>query len=245
MTPRFSLPLEQLRALLEQTISAAPSLGFQVALTAEDERWLARAETLIEASGSLPDLVDFRVARGNLGGYSHSRERIMAPLLNAYERVELHSPATGQGRFIPPGETWNGYAALVKIIQPPSADLLIIDRYLNGGIFIDLMPQTNASNLVRCLTVKGQYSGGLEAAAHKWQADNIAAKHPVEVRCAPDNSLHDRAIIVDMTDVWLVSQSLKDIGAKSPATVTKADTELAGLKMAHYDALWHASAKLA
>ena len=245
MKPRFSLPLEQLRALLEQIISAAPSLEFQVALTAEDERWLARAETLVEASGSLPDLVDFRLARSNLGTYSHSMERIMGPLLNSYERVELHSPAIGQGRFIPSGETWNGYAALVKIIQPPCADLLIIDPYLNGGAFIDLIPQSNASNLVRCLTVKGQYSGSLEAAVLKWQSDSVSTKHPVEVRCAPDKALHDRAIIVNMTDVWLVSQSLKDIAAKSPATLTKADAELAGLKIAHYDALWHSSAKLA
>lgn len=241
MTPRFSLPLEQLRALLEQTISAAPSLAFQVALTPDDERWLARAETLVEASGSLPDLVDFRLARSNLGTYSHSRERIMGPLLNSYERVELHSPTSGQARFIPPGETWNGYAALVKVIQPSCTDLLIVDAYLDSSLFIDLLPHSNAAK-VRCLTQKGSYHAGLWAAFGKWDGDAIGTDHPVELRYAPDRSLHDRMIIIDQKQVFLVSQSLKDIAARSPASLTPADPELAGLKAAHYDQLWSQSA---
>lgn len=243
MKPTFGLPPEQLRALLEQAISSAPTLEFDKTRTIDEERWLSRAETLVEASGSVPDLLNFRVARGKLGTYHHSMSEIMGPLLNAFERVELYAPASGQGRFIPPGETWNGYAALVKVIQPPCTDLLIVDPYLDGGAFVDLMPQTNASSLVRCLTIKGSYHESLMSASRKWQSDPIGVTHPVEVRYGPTRSLHDRMIIVDMREVWLVSQSLKDIAARSPATLIKADPELAGLKSVHYDELWNASDK--
>ena len=243
MKPIFDIPPEQLRALLEQTIRAAPALTPTVPLSEDDERWLAKAEALVEASGSLNDQLDFSMARRKLGTLAQSRTHIMGPLLKAFERVELHAPATGQGRFIPPGETWNGYAALVKIIQPPCTDILIVDPYLDGSAFIDLMPQSNAKELVRCLTVKGAYHNSLIAAAHKWQSDGSSSNHPAEVRYAPPNSLHDRVIIVDRRDVWLISQSLKDIAAKSPATLTLADPEMANLKMAHYDALWDVSEK--
>lgn len=241
MKPNFSLPAEQLGALLAQTIASAPALEFDVPLTFDDERWLSRAETQIEAGGSLPDLVEFRVARGNLCTYSHSRPRIMAPLLNAFERVELYSPTSGQARFIPPGETWNGYAALVKVIQPNCTDLLIVDAYLDSSLFIDLLPHSNATK-VRCLTQKGSYHAGLWAAFGKWDGDAIGKDHPVELRYAPDRSLHDRMVIIDQKQVWLVSQSLKDIAARSPASLTPADPELAGLKAAHYDQLWSQSA---
>jgi len=238
MKPIFSIPAEQLRALLEQVISSAPEFPYEGSVSLEDERWLARAETLIEAGNSISDTVAFRLARSNLKTYSHSRSGLIAPLLNTLERVELYSPAVGQGRFIPPGETWKGYAALVKILQPACGDLLIVDPYLDASVFVDLLPHTNASEGVRCLTTKGQYHGGLVAAYQKWQADPIGTAHPAELRFAAPKSLHDRMIIVDLKDVWLVSQSLKDIGVHSPASLTRAEPELSSLKCAHYDELW-------
>jgi hypothetical protein len=198
---------------------------------------LARAEAVIEAGNRVSDIVAFQTARSSIGTYSHSRTKILAPLLNTLERLELYAPTTGQGRFVPSGETWKGYAALVKIIQPACTDLLIVDPYLAGSLFIDLLPHSNAAG-VRCLAAKGKYHDALIAAYQKWQGDPIGSAQPAELRYAPPKALHDRVIIIDMKDVWLVSQSLKDIAARSPATLTRADTELAGLKASHYDSLW-------
>jgi hypothetical protein len=107
---------EQLLALLEAAIREAPELQYESRLSEGDLKWLGRAEAVVEASQSTSDLIDFRVARKMLGKLSHSREAVLAPLHNAYYRVELHAPEAVRGAFIPAGDTWNGYAALVKLI---------------------------------------------------------------------------------------------------------------------------------
>jgi hypothetical protein len=83
-----------------------------------------------------------------------------------------------------------------------------------------------------------EYRPGLLAAANKWADDDISKSHHVEVRYALQDSLHDRLIILDSKEVWLISQSLKDIAKKSPASVSRAEAELGTLKVQHYDGLW-------
>ncbi|WP_144062048.1 hypothetical protein [Sphingomonas sp. MM-1] len=246
MIGRKSPPPEQLLALLEATIRDAPQFTYQEDLANNDRAWLGRADALIEASGAIPALVSFRTAREALGSYSHSRDKLLIPLHDAYSRVELSAPAALKGAFIPGGDTWNGYAALVSIMQTECDDLLIVDPYLNSVIYTDLAPHSAARKIVRCLAAKRpEYHPGLLAAAGKWEGDNISKSHPVEVRYAPQGSLHDRLIILDGKVVWLISQSLKDIAKKSPASVSRAEAELGTLKVQHYNDLWDKSDPLA
>lgn len=241
-----SPPAEQLLALLEAAIRDAPPLIYQQPLTSADMGWLGRADALIEASGAIPALIGFRTARSALGTISHDRDNLLIPLYDAYSRVELMVPAASKGAFIPGGDTWNGYAALVRVMQTECDDLLIVDPYLSFAIFTELAPHSAARKTVRCLTAKRpEYHLGLLAAAGKWAGDEISKSHPVEVRYAPPGSLHDRLIIIDNKAVWLVSQSLKDIAKKSSASVSRAESELGALKALHYDDLWGRSDPLA
>jgi hypothetical protein len=239
-------PPEQLLALLEAAIREAPPFVYQEELTDSDMRWLGRADALLEASGGVPALVSFRTARHSLGGYNHSREKLLIPLHDAYSRMELFVPAALQGAFIPGGDTWNGYAAIVKIMQLECDDLLVVDPYLNSVIYTDLAPHTVAKKGVRCITSRRtENHAALFASSKKWLSDPISANRPVEVRYAPSSTLHDRLIIVDEKQVWLVSQSLKDIAKRSPASVSRADGELAEMKVRHYNDLWLKSISIA
>jgi hypothetical protein len=236
---------EQLLALLEATIRDAPQFD-QQPLTDADMRWLGKADALLEASGAPMAIVSFRAARQALGSYRHSRSRLLIPLYDAYSQIELLAPPSAQGAFIPGGDTWNGYAALVRIMQTECDDLLIVDPYLNAVIYTELAPNSAARKCIRCLAAKrSEYHPGLLATASKWAGDNISKSHTVQVRYAPQGSLHDRLIIIDGAEVWLVSQSLKDIAKKSPASVTRAETELGQLKIQHYNNLWSKSVPLA
>ena len=145
---------EQLLALLEAVIRDAPAFEYQQPLSEAERRWLGRAEAIIEASGSMPALVEFRIARQNLGSYSHSRNKLLLPLHTAYGRVELHAPVAARGAFIPAGDTWNGYAALVKLIQNECDDLLVVDPYINSDLFTYFLPHSMARTGVRCLTTR-------------------------------------------------------------------------------------------
>jgi hypothetical protein len=230
---------EQLLALLAVVIKEAPQFEYEAKLTDQEIRWLGRADALLDASGSLPAIVSFRTARQNLGTYAHSREDLLIPLHDAYSKIELTVPMSFQGAFIPGGETWNGYAALVKIFQRDCDSILVVDPYLDATIYTELAPHISAKNSLTCLAAKRpEYHAGLLAAAAKWTGDPVSNCRRVEVRYAPAGALHDRLIIVDGSEVWLISQSLKDIAKKSPASVTLAEGELGELKVQHYENLW-------
>lgn len=240
-----SLPPEQLLALLEAAISDAPEFPYNGKLTDTDIRWLGRADALLDASGGVAALISFRTARQSLGTYTHNRDNLLIPLHDAYSRMELRVPAALQGAFIPGGDTWNGYAALVKIFQRDCDDLLIVDPYLNSAIYTDLAPHAVARKGIRCLASQRPESHpGMLASATKWSADAISQNHPVEIRYAPANALHDRLIVVDGSEVWLVSQSLKDIARRSPASVSRAEAEIGKMKVQHYEDLWEQSSPL-
>lgn len=225
-------------ATFQQLVQSAPRFEYEVDLTEEDLRWLARAEAAITATKNLIHLVDFRSAKGNINTYSHSRDKLISPLLSSYYILELETPEAVQDHFIPPGDAWNGYAALVKIVQKASNSLLLVDQYMDASILTDLLPHHTASQGAKCLTCKGQYHKSLIAAHGKWRKESIGQEKPTEVRLAPAGSLHDRIIIVDEQDVYTVSQSYKDIAKRSPASVMRADPDMAQAKIAHYSQLW-------
>ncbi len=229
---------DELLALLAAAIKDAPRLNYGYPLSDDDLSWLGRAEALIEAAGYMPSLVDFRFARDDLGTYTHDRSSVLAPLHAAYGRVELQASRLSKGTFIPPGETWNGYSAIVKILQEAKKDILVVDPYLDASFFLDFAPICPHGSLVRCLSTKrSEFHGGLVAASNRWEKDRSSDGARIEVRYVSHSALHDRAIILE-TRVWLVSQSIKDIAKKSPASVSLADDELGRMKASHYDQLW-------
>ncbi len=245
MNMNKSLPAEQLLVLLEAAIRDAPAFVYQEPLTESDIRWLGRVDALLEASGSMPALIGFRTARAGLGSFNHDRTKLLIPLHDAYSKIELRVPSALQGAFIPAGDTWNGYAAIVKLIQRDCEDLFIVDPYLDLGLYTDFAPLAAASKGMRALTSRQSANHpGLSTISAKWAGDSISNGRAVEVRYAPKGTLHDRLIIIDGTEVWLVSQSLKDIAKRSAASVSRADPELASMKAQHYSDLWSQSEPL-
>ena len=76
----------------------------------------------------------------------------------------------------------------------------------------------------------------LQPAARNW-VKQYGGTRPLLVRLAPQNTLHDRAIFVDQTTAWTLTQSLKDFAKRSPAEIVRAD-DTAALKIAAYEGLW-------
>jgi hypothetical protein len=236
---------EQLLALLQAAIEGAPAFEYQTSLTDEEVRWLGRADALLDASGAMSAVVSFRVARQNIGSYSHSRTDLLIPLHDAYSRIELQVPTALQGSFIAGGDTWNGYAALVRLMQTDCDDLLVIDPYINSVLFTDLAPHVKAKAGLRCLTARrAENHPALLAASQRWAGDSISATISVDVRYTQPPNLHDRLVIVDGREVWLVSQSLKDIAKRSPASISRAEPELGLMKVQHYEGVWGQSDQL-
>lgn len=235
---------EQLLSLLQAVIRDAPTFQLDAPVGETELKWLSRSDAILAAC-AVDLAVFFRVARQDVGTWAFDRTKLMLPLYDALSRLELLVPSSLQGAFIPPGNTWDAYSAITKVVQTDCNDILVIDPYLNADIFIHYAPHSGARSGLRCLTAqRGQNHLGLVAAATKWQADPQTQAKPVEVRYADSALLHDRLIILDGKEVWLVSQSFKDIAKRSAASVTKADAELAQMKASHYEAIWNASTPL-
>lgn len=230
---------EQLLAILSALIREAPPFEYGAGRNVDDNAWLGRAEAVLDAAGNVAALIPFRTARDNLYSMRHDRNDLMVPLQFAYHRLELLMPAGAQGAFIPGDSSWNGFAALAKVLQPPCDEHFLVDPYLDASAVLDLVPLSGARRLIRCLTVMRQeYAPALETAARRWMDSENGRRLPLEIRYAATKDLHDRLIIVDKADAWLVSQSFKDIAKKSPASVQKADRELVEAKVAHYNYVW-------
>lgn len=224
---------EKVRAQLEHLISTAPPLEYDVDRTVEDTRWLAKAEALLSQGGELVDVSDFRIARDRLGTYAHDPLSILRPLMTAYYRVEALCPPSAQGVFIPQGDEWGGFAALVSLLSTQRQAVLIVDPYLDAKAYCEVVGVAKASEL-RFLAATS-YRDGLNIAHAKRVASGDSAVH---LRYGKKGALHDRLIILDNVEVWLVSQSLKDIAVRSPASLSKADEGLARMKVEAYAALW-------
>jgi hypothetical protein len=76
----------------------------------------------------------------------------------------------------------------------------------------------------------------LQTASYKWVQQH-GKNRPLLVRLAPQKSLHDRAIFIDQTTAWTLTQSLKDFAKRSPAEIVRAD-DTAALKIAAYEEIW-------
>lgn len=239
MAPNTSHTPEQLLSLLQAAIRDAPALKYDESRTEDERRWLGRVDAILEASGKMLAVAAFRAARQRLGSILQSRDDLMMPLYDVLSAMELLVPASMQGAFIPPGDTWDGYSALVKLVQRECDDILIVDPYLSSDIYLYFAPPSAAKNGIRCLCQKmNQTLAGLQASAAKWASDPISEQHPVEVRFAAEKSLHDRLIIIDGKESWIITQSIKDIAKRSPASVTRAEPELAQMKSDYYETLW-------
>jgi hypothetical protein len=226
---------EQLLAMLAELIRTEPR--FDGESKPERERWLGQTNAVLEASGSISAVIDFRVARSNIGGLLFNRLKLMTPLQDAYAYLELKVPAASQGAFIPPGEMFKGYAAIVSIVKSAEIDLLIVDPYSDATLFTEIAPMIPDGVTLRCLTSKQNFRE-LSAASGKWISTGEQRARPVEVKTAPKRTLHDRYIIVDGLSVWHISQSIRDLAARSSAAVTQDRTDLAEQKIEFWEESW-------
>ena len=235
---------EQALALIENLLQNAPPFDPQDDLSGEDLKWLGRGEAILDATGSLNELISFRVARANLGTALHDRSALLGCLHTAYSKAELKAPSVAQDAFIPKGDTWNGYAAIVKLLGRECKNVLVVDPYVDSGLFVEFAPHVRSTEGLRCLTAKHKdYHDALVASSLRWNKDKPHGPS-AQVRYTNKKALHDRLIIFDKNEVWLVSQSLKDIADRSPASVSRADTDLGLRKAEYWDEMWDQGAPI-
>jgi len=150
------------------------------------------------------------------------------------------SPLAGDGAFISAGDVLDAYTAIGKVLGTATTGVLIVDPYMDEKAVTDFAPLVANGISIRLLSDVQTSKATLGPAAKRW-VSQYGAGHPLEVRLAPQRSLHDRLIVIDEREAWILTQSLKDFAARSPASIIRVDHQIADMKIGAYEALWRAS----
>jgi hypothetical protein len=158
-------------------------------------------------------------------------------LYRALAVAELNAPASVQGTFLPVGNAFDALVTVRKALQSATNSILIVDPYLDVKAVEDFVTQAPEGIGVQLLADEAHLKPSLKPAVVRWITQHGAVR-PIEARLTPPRALHDRLIAIDGNEVWILTQSLKDLASRSPATVARVDPETSALKIAAYDAMW-------
>lgn len=243
----MSLDPEALYIQLGRIVESMPALHTQTPLTPEMNLWLGRAAALVEKASDLADAIDFKAKVKSLNTLefrSHNAAALQTILYRALARAELMAPLSAQGAFIVAGAPFTAFAAVAKVFARAARDLLLVDGYADQAILTDYAITVPEGVQLRILTADKQARRlGLKPAAERWEGQFGTAR-PLAIRFVQASSLHDRLIIVDGTDAYVVGQSFNALAEKSHTSIVKADADLASMKVTAYEAMYQAGSPL-
>ncbi|WP_313244073.1 hypothetical protein [Stenotrophomonas rhizophila] len=236
---------EELHYLYKEDVRTMPEFTSDrdyTPLTREQVQWQARTLAHIELQENVLDTAAFKDA---MMRSSHSTVRAEAGLsffqllTTAVTRAELRMPAGARGAFVPIGNHFDALRAITEIMQGANQDLLIVDPYADESVLLRFAGAAREGVKVRVLRdVRYRDCGTrLNGAKESWVQQYREAK-PLEIRSAAASTLHDRFIAQDGETIFLISQSLKDLALRSPATIQKADPGIATEKIQAYEVMW-------
>ena len=208
---------------------------------------IAEAARLAGPAGDL-DAIELKVLSGNLVGPLRAKNAhgITVLVHRALARAETAAPAAYRGKFIPVGAEFTSLQVIGKILSEATSEVLFIDPYMNASVLTDFAPMVPTQSRVHVLCDPANTKpDDLLPAARRW-ADQFGADRPLEVRMSAPKALHDRFIIIDRKIVWTVTQSLKDLVKRSPASVQRVEEpEMVRMKLDHYGQVWQDARPLA
>jgi hypothetical protein len=233
-----ALPPEEMYRRMGRLIESAPVFGGIASLSADQMTWLGRAEALVVSSGDLVAQAEFSLSKQRIATPTLRHTAYQSLMLTLYKvlaSAELASPPGAQGAFIPVGSGFDAYSAVAKVMSSAKRDVLVVDPYMDDTVLIDFGGTISDKVRLRLLTDQATAKPNLAPAAIRWKTQYTTRL--LEVRLAPPKALHDRAIFIDGSEAWTVTQSLKDLAKRSPAEIVRAD-DTAPLKIAAYEDIW-------
>lgn len=232
---------ETLYRQLGRIIESAPDFSGYGPLSVEHLTWLGREHALVDASDNLIAKAEFDLASKKLqSALRHDGiNSIMLTLYKVLGIAELKAPPSSRGAFIPAGNSFDAFTAITKLFQTAQRDVLIVDPYMDETALTEFGTSIVPGIQLRLLADKSTAKASLNTAAIKWRSQH-ESERPLAVRLASARSLHDRAVLIDGSTAWILTQSLKDFAKRSPAEIVRAD-DTATLKIAAYEDIWKSS----
>ena len=209
-------------------------------MSPELSRWLAEGSFLVGETGNLNDELDMRSEIRNMCTILSRPDIVSATLHRALARAEARAPTSARGTFIAAGQPFDALAAVSKILVGASLGVLIVDAYAESNLLDTFLRSVLQGVPIRVLVDAQALKPSLQPSAEAW-GRQFGQSRPLEVRVAPKSSLHDRLLLIDAKEVWLLGQSFNHLATRSNTYLQKADPEFAQMKLDAYEAIWLAS----
>ncbi|WP_370142864.1 hypothetical protein [Bradyrhizobium yuanmingense] len=209
---------------------------------ADQATWLARASVLVEQGGRPADAIAFVTAMDtiigntNISMHGMAVEKVRSILFRTLARLEATLPAGLQGSYIAAGNPFDALAAVARVFQSAKNSLLIVDPYADEKLLRDFLPLAPEHVQLQILSDAYYVKPSLKPAVERWTKQ--FSTRPLAARLTPPRLLHDRLIVVDDQQVWIVTQSFKDLAERAPASIARFEAEPATLKLESYRQMW-------
>jgi hypothetical protein len=236
-------PIEKHIILLKmiQALEKAPDFGDSVSLDAHSpqRKWLSVVGALLSRLG-IHEAAEYRSAFSTLAAYwKPAIQSIKGQVSDAIEKIKLELELDGRseiGSAYQPGDVYRFYADLKAIINSAKKEVLVIDPFFDGNSFDAYLSTLQEGITVQILAER--YSNDISAYISKHQTQY---KSIIELRRSKE--LHDRLVIVDNDDCWIMGGSIKDAGTKATYLIPLA-APLSENKRTIYSEIWGRANKI-
>jgi hypothetical protein len=205
----------------------------------ETQRWLAKAFIVVEAVADGVEAIQFKMACDGLNGLlrQSKAQQIVGTIYRVSARLETTLNQTSSNAFIAPGDLWGAYVGISNLLAHAKSDLFVVDPYLDDSLLIEYGGHIADGVRVRLLSsgLANRFAQ-IHPAIARWNV--TYPSRTIALKVAPKSLVHDRVVILDGQSAWIVTQSIKDVGKKAPATVMRFDDTMKADKIAVYENLW-------
>ncbi|MEN0104996.1 MAG: hypothetical protein AAGC84_01075 [Pseudomonas sp.] len=239
------MPIEpdRLYHQLGYLIAEMPNLANQEWQLPLAQRWLGRAAALVEEGDNPLDAANFTSAVERLGssllnfGQPSAAQQISIVLYRALARAELQASPSSQGAFIPVGEAFSAFTALSKLLSVAGNTVMFVDPFADANLLTDFAVLVPVGVTTLILADANGRKPALAPAVRSWE-QQYGSDRPLQVRLAPERSLHDRLIVIDESESWSLGQSFNALATRTPTSILRADSETALLKFQAHLQIW-------
>jgi hypothetical protein len=234
-----SMNAEELYTRLGRLIETAPDLYSDFSSNSSI-RWMGQAYALALTAGQSLDAARLTTLADYItDGQTAYVKDFMTILYRAHAVAELNAPVSVQGSFISVGSVHDAHVAVAKVMSSARSSVMIVDPYMDDKVISDFVVLAAEGIKIQLLSDAKTVWVSFRPAVARF-VTQYGASRPLGARLSPPRTLHDRLIVVDGTSAWDLSQSLKDLAVRSPASIARSG-DIGALKIAAYQDFWDAA----
>jgi hypothetical protein len=217
---------------LKSLLTRVPDFDLFSPKSTEHQTWLSEAHALVSAWDKL-ESVPIKSGMDWLS-FESLRDLNVTQIMGAVHRtiaaIEATLPDDGTQAF-GPGAVYDFFKSLSRLLGFAEKSIFIIDPYIDNSIFDSYLTPIQNDVSVRLLIQ--QYTQSVKPALSKFRAQY---KTTIDVRAS--NSIHDRVIVIDGRECWVLGQSIKDAAKAKPNYLAPLSPDVAMMKVADYERIW-------